>query len=329
MNRDAFQAGYDAGHKAGFDAGYAAGLAAADHRTPPSAHQSHLTPSQQQPSLPIRPPPVPQRPTVPAHHDGRSSREIWQPAVGTSFQYVLSHPVQLNHRTCPVSQAAVWIVDLFDTPAESVSALHAQGRKVIAYFSAGSYEDWRPDASKFAKSDLGRNMDGWEGEKWLQVKSTNVRDIVLKRMDLAVQKGFDGIDPDNVDGYDNKNGLGLTKRDAIDYVTFLSREGHARGLSVGMKNGGDVSKDVVDHVEYCVQEQAVQYDDEEAFSIYLKKGKPIFHVEYPKGDDPDNKKQNDERLVEGKKRDKAFRLKSKGWSTIIKNVKMDQWIQVD
>ena len=324
---DPSQAGYDAGYRAGFDAGYQAGLRA----VPSHAGQPHQfnQPDSHSVQLPSRPPPVPPRPNLPVESDHKARPNIWQPIVGLSWQLVLGHPVQLNNSSFPISQAEVWDVDLFDTPAETVAHLHAMGRKVIAYFSAGSYEDWRSDASTFPKSDLGRHMDGWEGEKWLQTNSPAIQDIMRKRMDLAVTKGFDGVDPDNVDGYDNKNGIGLTKKDAMDYMLFLSHEAHIRGLSIGLKNGGDIARGLVDHVEFCVQEQAVQYNDEKAFEIFLQKGKPIFHVEYPKGDDPDNKKQNDGRRVEGKKKEKALCLKSKGWSSIIKNVKLDQWVQMD
>ena len=40
-------------------------------------------------------------------------------------------------------------VDLFDTPVSVVASLHARGRKVICYMSAGSWEDFRPDATRF------------------------------------------------------------------------------------------------------------------------------------------------------------------------------------
>ena len=36
-------------------------------------------------------------------------------------------------------------LDAFTTTAEQVAALHAQGRKVIAYISAGTIENDRPD----------------------------------------------------------------------------------------------------------------------------------------------------------------------------------------
>lgn len=161
----------------------------------------------------------------------------------------------------------------------------------------------------------------------MQVNSPKVREVMQRRMDLAVEKGFDGIDPDNVDGYENKNGLGLKKGDAVGYVLWLAAEGHKRGLAVGLKNGADIVAKVVDEVEFCVQEQGVEFGDEEAFSLFVRKGKPVFHVEYPKGDDAEDERCNDERRVEGKKRERAFKMKREGWSSIVKNVRLDQWVQ--
>ncbi|CAN8101201.1 unnamed protein product [Discula destructiva] len=261
------------------------------------------------------PPPLPPRPP---------GYEIWQPPAGTTWNYVLHHPVRLDHT---IEQHAVWIIDLFDTPTTSVQALHARGRKVIAYFSAGTYEDWRPDAARFPPAALGRKMDDWAGERWLLPTDPTVQQIMRARLDLAVSKGFDGVDPDNVDGWDNKNGLKLTRQHAVDYVHFLAREAHARGLSVGLKNAGDIVPRVLGCVQWAVNEQAVQFGDEEQFLPFIKAGKPVFHVEYPKGEDPDDKKQNDEREVTGKKRDKCMRARTRGFSTVIKNVKLDQWVQ--
>ncbi|KAK3172532.1 hypothetical protein OEA41_005854 [Lepraria neglecta] len=87
-------------------------------------------------------------------------------------------------------------------------------RKVICYFSAGSYENWRPDTSK--STDLGKPLDGWPGEWWLQTNSANVRKIMLARLDQAVLKGCDGVNPDNIDAYDNNNGVSLTQADAVE-----------------------------------------------------------------------------------------------------------------
>src|SRR5688500_7208980 len=41
----------------------------------------------------------------------------------------------------------VFNLDLFDTDAETISQLHERDIFIMCYFSAGSYENWRPDIS--------------------------------------------------------------------------------------------------------------------------------------------------------------------------------------
>ena len=55
-------------------------------------------------------------------------------------------------------------IDLFDVPRTTIDQLHADGRIVICYFSAGSYEDWRPDADAFGSNLLGQPLGDWDGE---------------------------------------------------------------------------------------------------------------------------------------------------------------------
>lgn len=55
-------------------------------------------------------------------------------------------------------------------------------------------------------------------------------------MKMCKAKGFPAIDPDNVDGYSNKNGLGLTAEQQLDYSRFLAAEAHGLGLAVSLKN---------------------------------------------------------------------------------------------
>ncbi|KAL8784318.1 MAG: hypothetical protein Q9213_004027, partial [Squamulea squamosa] len=157
----------------------------------------------------------------------------WQPAVGTTWQ------IQLNESLNTNFDVEIFDIDLFDNAAATIADLHSEDRKVICYFSAGSYEEWRPDEGRFEKSDKGNPLVDWEGESWLDTNSKNVKSIMLERLDLAAKKGCDGVDPDNVDAYNNDNGLGLTTKDAEDFVNFLANEAHNRNLSIGLKNAGD------------------------------------------------------------------------------------------
>lgn len=43
-----------------------------------------------------------------------------------------------------------------------------------------------------------------------------------RRLDKAVSRGCDGVEPDNVDGYTNHNGLGLTAADQLAYNKWLA-----------------------------------------------------------------------------------------------------------
>jgi hypothetical protein len=95
----------------------------------------------------------------------------------------------------------IFDIDLFTNSNETISLLHDLGKKVICYFSGGSYEPYRPDSSQFQSQDMGKALDGWGDEKWLDIRSQRVRDIMAERVKLAHEKGCDAVDPDNVDGY--------------------------------------------------------------------------------------------------------------------------------
>jgi hypothetical protein len=86
-------------------------------------------------------------------------------------------------------------IDLFDTPKATIDQLKAQGRRVVCYFSAGTSENWREDFGRFAAADMGGAVSGWQGERWLDTRSANVRSIMKRRLDLAVAKGCDGVEP--------------------------------------------------------------------------------------------------------------------------------------
>ena len=89
---------------------------------------------------------------------------VWRPAIGATWQWQLTGlPVDLS------VDAQVVDIDLFESDASVVAALHALGRRVICYLSAGTWEDWRPDKNQFPRELIGRAYEGWEGERWLDI----------------------------------------------------------------------------------------------------------------------------------------------------------------
>lgn len=248
---------------------------------------------------------------------GNNTEPIWQPSVGTSWQIQLLNPVEES-----TLDAAVYDIDLFDNDAEAISNLQKEGRKVICYFSAGSYENWRDDEAKFKDSDMGSPLDGWPGERWLDVSSSNVRDIMRSRLELAKDKGCDGVDPDNVDGYDNENGIGLTEADSADYVKFLANATHELNMSIGLKNAGAIIPRVINQMQWSVNEQCVQYNECDVYAAFIRAGKPVFHLEYPKQDDD-----NQQRVSTAQSNKACDNSSAEKFSTLIKNMNLDKWVQ--
>lgn len=44
------------------------------------------------------------------------------------------------------------------------------GKVAVCYISIGTVEEWRDDASQFPSTAVGGDVDGWAGERWLDVK---------------------------------------------------------------------------------------------------------------------------------------------------------------
>jgi hypothetical protein len=171
-------------------------------------------------------------------------------------------------------------VDLFDTPQATIASLKAAGKTVICYFSAGSYEDWRSDAAQFPAASLGRNMDGWAGEKWIDVRNSGLRTVMAARIALAKSKGCHGVEPDNVDGYSNSTGFPLTAQDQISYNSFLADTAHAQGLIIALKNSTDLVGALVDKFDFAVVEECFRYNECQAYSPFINKGKAVLNAEY-------------------------------------------------
>ena len=248
------------------------------------------------------------------------SANIWKPTAGTTWDLILSGPNQVLDS----QSVQAYDIDLFDNTNTTIQQLHFQGKKVICYFSAGSYEDWRSDKNEFLPSDLGHDLDGWPGEKWLNTSSSQVRRIMKERLDVAAAKSCDGVDPDNVDAYNNaNNGLGLTADDAIDYILFLATEAHNRGLAIGLKNAGEIIPSVIDQMQWTVNEQCTEYNECATWSPFIMQDKPVFHVEYPKGDATNST----DSVTDAQKQKACGADGQSRFSSIIKNMNLDKWIE--
>jgi len=195
---------------------------------------------------------------------------------GTSWHLQLQGTLQEK------SNSKVYDIDVWDTPESAIRRLTASGHYVVCYFSAGTSESWRSDFKMLPAAALGIPLPEWDGESWLDVRHEAVRNLAKSRMDLAVQKGCNGVDPDNVDGYSNDPGFPLTEQDQINFNSFLADEAHKRGLGIGLKNAGDLVSVLQPKFDWALVEQCAEFSECDSYKPFTANGKAVFQVEYKK-----------------------------------------------
>ena len=229
------------------------------------------TPEGTSPAPQSSPPP----PSSPGGDPPTPPQDVWRPGPGLTWQYQLSGPLDLS------VDADVYDVDWEETTREQVRLLHDAGRTVVCYVNAGAFEEWRPDADTYPAEVLGDPLDGWPGERWVDVRRLDVLlPILAARMDVCVEKGFDAVEADNVDGYANDSGFDLTADDQVVFDTAVARLAHDRGLSIGLKNDVEQAAELEPVFDFAVNEECLAYDECEAYQPFVRAGKAVFHVEY-------------------------------------------------
>jgi hypothetical protein len=200
--------------------------------------------------------------------------EIWKPKPGTTFSWFLAAP---NAAT----EAQAVDLDLFEADTAAIAAFKAKGQKTLCYISVGAWEDWRPDKAAFPKSVIGKPYDGWPGERWLDIRQIKLLAPALrKRLDLCKAKGFDAVEPDNLDGYEAKTGFPLTRAHQVKFIKWIAGEAHRRGLSIGLKNVPDLMNEVLADFDWSLAEDCFAQKSCAGYSPMIAAGKAVFAVEY-------------------------------------------------
>lgn len=212
-----------------------------------------------------------------------SSSSIWKPKPLDTFQIILSGKNDFS------ANATVYEVDLFSTTAQEVAKLKSLGRHPIAYSSFGSVEKDRPDTAEWPKTLQVKKMSGWD-EQWLDVSQIDTepkfKQILENRIKLAKQKGFESMDPDNMDAYANsvskRSGGKLTASDQLKFNRWVAQTIHKYGMSVALKNDLEQAQDLVNDFDFAVNEECTQYSECASLQPFTSANKAIFNIEYKK-----------------------------------------------
>ncbi len=181
----------------------------------------------------------------------------------------------------------VYDIDGENATAADVAAIHAAGAKAVCYVDVGTLEQGRSDYGQFPPSVVGPNLPMWPGENWLIVTAAN-RSILLPLMKARFTswcqaKGFDAIEPDNLDGW--TNGVAVTEADNVAYDLAIAGLAHAMSLSIGLKNMlTSASQSNVPTIlatfDWALVEECYAYGECGPYGGFVSAGKAVWDVEY-------------------------------------------------
>lgn len=165
-------------------------------------------------------------------------------------------------------------------------ALNEAGVYTICYVSVGTMEDWRDDAHKFSDPliypdpVIGNPYEEWPGEFFLDIRQPALRYLMQTRFYDCKLKGFQAVEPDNMDVYTNESGFDLTAADTVRYIATLVRDAHAQGLEIGQKNVPELTNKLVGLMDFVITEDCFADGWCDDVLPYIAAGKPVFNAEY-------------------------------------------------
>jgi Glycoside-hydrolase family GH114 len=220
-----------------------------------------------------------------------SGGSVWAPTAAAPIHFHWMIGSFTTADILPDQQGqVVYDIDGEGATAADVAAIHAAGAIAVCYVDVGTLEPGRSDYDQFPASVIGPAVQGWPGEKWLLVTAAN-QGVLLPLMqarfvDWCQSKGFDAIEPDNLDGWTNISNL--TETDNVAYDLAIGGLAHALPLSIGLKN---VMTDLdpsqyptfLSTFDWALNEQC--YEEQEcdtytAAGSFIPAGKAVFDVEY-------------------------------------------------
>jgi hypothetical protein len=195
-------------------------------------------------------------------------------AVGMTFQYQLQGTIDTD------VDAELFVIDLFNADRDVIEELHAQGRVVAAYVSAGTREPNRPDSDEFPDSAVGEPLANYPSESWLDVRDPTVRALMAARFALASDKGFDGIVGTSMAAYATDSGFPLTAADQLDYARWLAAEVRSLGMAPAMTGDYAQVDALVDSFDWAVTSRCIARGTCAQVAPFAAAGKPRFDLEY-------------------------------------------------
>ena len=175
---------------------------------------------------------------------------------------------------------AYYEVDLYESDIQSIRTIKASGSQIICNISAGTVENWRADAGNYSTADVGNAVAGAPGERWVNIRSANVRAIMSNRIRDGVAKGCDIFDFDAIASFQSHTGFNVSRADQLAYNEFLVFAAHNWKKQAAFHSVASLVGESHGLFDLAITEQCAEEGTCSAFQPFLSRGKAVLSHEY-------------------------------------------------
>lgn len=142
-----------------------------------------------------------------------------------------------------------------DFRRDEVRRLQEAGKHVLAYFEVGAIEEYRPEWNEIAAELKAGAVSGWENEQYVRYWDERWWPVVRRRLDRAMEAGFDGAYLDMLTTYEEIEAptLSLEERGKrmVALVVRVSRYAKRRapGFKIVAQNSPELATGLGDETE--------------------------------------------------------------------------------
>lgn len=181
-----------------------------------------------------------------------------------------------------LSRNVEWLaLDPDNHEVEEIIALRRRGVKLMCHVNIGTLEEWRRDTAAFPTAVLAPPQADWEGERFLDTRQLDVLvPLMTSRFQRCAALGFDAVEADNLDSYENITTLPLTPEHNLAYVHALAEAARGLNLSIGQKNAPELAEALAGSMDFMVVDSCFRWEWCDAVSPYVEAGKPVFGMEF-------------------------------------------------
>jgi len=202
----------------------------------------------------------------------------YRPALKTKWSWQNEGNIEI------IDNVSMYVVDLFTIEGSDITAIHDGGHKVMCVFHSAqvniSDDNSDPDQEKYDVDVRQNYTDDTNTSKWLDISQGSVRDNLTKRIDIAQEKGCDGVVPTDTYMY-NISGTGVTfDSDAQKkYNIRLANYAHDQNLTVGLKDDKSQIFSLVEYYDFALTRDCYALGHCDAYEYFVEKKKPVFDTE--------------------------------------------------